>query len=90
MRVSHPGGRPFVTNLEPNLEANQILNDQFRHCYRGIQLNSFIESTSMSWGLGTGLIVERESATLGRQHYVSTSLHVAIDENVGTIPVRSE
>ena len=65
MRVSHPGGRPFITNLEPNSEAIQILNDQFRHHYHGIQLHSFIESASMSWGLGSGLIVERESATLG-------------------------
>lgn len=65
MRVALSGGRPFVTNLEPNSEAIQILNDQFRHYYKGIHLHSFIESESMNWGMGSGLIVERESATLG-------------------------
>ena len=65
MRVSLSGSRPFVTNLEPNSEAIQSLNDQFRHYYQGIHLHSFIESASMNWGLGSGLIVERESATLG-------------------------
>lgn len=65
MRASLSGGRPFVTNLEPNSEAIQVLNDQFRHYYHGIHIHSFIESASMNWGLGSGVIVDRESATLG-------------------------
>ena len=63
--VSLSGSRLFVTNLERGSEAIQILNDQFRHYYRGIQLHSFIESASTNLGVGSGLVVDRESATLG-------------------------
>jgi PGAP1-like protein len=65
LRVMSTGSRPFVANLERGSEATQILNDQFRHCYKGIHIHSFIESVPMNWGVGVGLVVDKESSTLG-------------------------
>ena len=65
LRATLWGTRPYLTNLGPGSEACQIINDQFRLCYKGIVLHSFIESISMNWGVGANLVVPRESATLG-------------------------
>lgn len=66
MRVSIThGARHFISNLEYGSEAIQILNDEFRHYYQGIQLYSFYESVPMDVGYGHKLIVDRESAILG-------------------------
>jgi hypothetical protein len=65
LRATLAGTRNFVTNLERGSEAIQVLNDQFRLHYKGIHLHSFVEAATMNWGLGHGLVVDRESATLG-------------------------
>lgn len=62
--VTH-GPRHYISNIEYGSEAIQVLNDEFRHYYQGIQLYSFYESVPMSVGYGNTLIVDRESATLG-------------------------
>ena len=71
IRASLSGGKCYVGNLERGSEAIQVLNDQFRLYHRGLQIHSFIESTSMNVGFGSVLIVDRESATLGMK-----SLHI--------------
>lgn len=65
IRASLSSGKSYVSNLERGSEAIQVLNDQFRHYHKGIHIHSFIESVNMNIGLGTTLIVDRESATLG-------------------------
>lgn len=59
------GARPFVTDLHRNSLATQSINDEFpQHC-RDLQLYSFYETLPTSYGLGKGLIVDKDSATLG-------------------------
>ncbi|KAL9133197.1 MAG: hypothetical protein Q9175_005628 [Cornicularia normoerica] len=58
--VSH-GSKSYVDNLVPKSDAIQVINDEFRNVYRGIQLWSFFETRSTN----IGMIVEKESATLG-------------------------
>ena len=58
--VSH-GSKSYVDNLVPKSEAIQVINDEFRNIYGSIQLWSFFETRSTS----IGIIVDKESATLG-------------------------
>lgn len=58
--VSH-GSKSYVDNLVPNSDAIQVINDEFRNVYGGIQLWSFFETRPTS----IGIIVGKESATLG-------------------------
>ena len=55
----------YVTNLERNSEAQQVINNSFRHFYKGIHIHSFLESVPMSLGYDSILVVDRGSATLG-------------------------
>ena len=41
------------------------LNEEFRHVYQGISVYSFVETVPMNWRVGSGLIVERDSAVMG-------------------------
>ncbi|MCJ1244025.1 hypothetical protein MMC30_001222 [Trapelia coarctata] len=60
-----PGNRPFVQDLNRNSLATQSINDEFpQHC-KDLQLFSFYETLPMSYGVGKGLIVEKDLATLG-------------------------
>ena len=57
--------KAYVTNLERNSEAQQVMSDSFRHYYSGIHIYSFLESVPMNFGYGSALVVDRSSATLG-------------------------
>jgi hypothetical protein len=61
------GHKPFIGSLKRNSETINVLNDQFRHAVKSVTIHSFIESVPMNWGIGSGLVVDKESATLGRK-----------------------
>lgn len=58
--------KSFVVDLARGSEATNMLNEEFRHVYQGIKLHSFVETVPMNWHVGSGLIVEQDSAILGR------------------------
>ncbi len=59
------GPRPFITDLQRNSIATQSINDEFpEHC-QGLQLYSFYETLPTSYGVGKGLVVDKDLATLG-------------------------
>ena len=55
------GQKSYVADLMPNSGAIQVINDEFRNAYQGVQLWSFFETLSTS----LGLIVEKDSAIIG-------------------------
>lgn len=57
------------TCLKANIShtPTQQINDEFRHICHNIKLWSFFESLPMSFGPTSSLVVEKESAVLGRQ-----------------------
>ncbi|KAJ5216175.1 uncharacterized protein N7498_002582 [Penicillium cinerascens] len=55
--------RAYVGDLEPNSEAIQVINDEFRHFSAGLELWSFYETQKMR--MFSSLIVNPESAVLG-------------------------
>jgi triacylglycerol esterase/lipase EstA (alpha/beta hydrolase family) len=65
LRSTPAGNKAFIGNLERGSEAINILNDQFRHVCKGIAIHSFTESVPTNWGIGSGLVVDKQSATLG-------------------------
>lgn len=59
------GSRPFVAGLHRNSVATQSINDEFpQHC-QGLQLHSFYETLPTNYGIGKGLVVDKDLATLG-------------------------
>ena len=58
--------KAFVTDLLRGSETTYILNEEFRHAYQGMTLYSFVETVPMDLYVGSGLIVERDSAVMGR------------------------
>jgi hypothetical protein len=65
VKAAPTGDKPFVSNLERGSEAINMLNDQFRHVCEGIKIHSFTESVPTDWYIGSGLVVDQQSATLG-------------------------
>ncbi|CAF3506030.1 unnamed protein product [Fusarium graminearum] len=61
LRVAYD--RAYVGDLEPNSEAVQVTNDEFRHFSADLELWSFYETQNMK--LFSSLIVDPESAVLG-------------------------
>jgi triacylglycerol esterase/lipase EstA (alpha/beta hydrolase family) len=61
------GNKPFLGSLERGSETIDTLNDQFRHVCKGVAIHSFTESVPTNWGVGSGLVVDKQSATLGGQ-----------------------
>ncbi|KAF5560596.1 nacht wd [Fusarium phyllophilum] len=55
--------RTYVGDLEPNSEAVQVINDEFRHFSADLELWSFYETQNMKYF--SSLIVDPESAVLG-------------------------
>ena len=53
--------KAYVEDLAPGSMSTQLINDEFRNAYQGVQLWSFFETVSTS----IGLIVDRESAVIG-------------------------
>jgi WD40 repeat protein len=60
-----PGQRPFVGDLHRNSFATQSINDEFPHYCQELQLYSFYETLPTSYGVGKGLVVDKDLATLG-------------------------
>lgn len=53
--------KAYVEDLAPGSMSTQLINDEFRNAYQGVQLWSFFETVSTNMGL----IVDRESAVIG-------------------------
>ncbi|KAI9705570.1 MAG: hypothetical protein M1836_006326 [Candelina mexicana] len=59
--LSVTSSKAYVEDLTPGSTSTQLINDEFRNAYQGVQLWSFFETVSTS----IGLIVDRESAVIG-------------------------
>ncbi|KAI9705292.1 MAG: hypothetical protein M1820_005291 [Bogoriella megaspora] len=59
------GPRPYVADLHRNSFATQSINDEFPQYCQDLQLYSFYETIPMNYGLGKGLVVDKDLATLG-------------------------
>ncbi len=59
--LSVTSNKAYVDDLAPGSMSTQLINDEFRNAYQGVQLWSFFETVSTS----LGLIVDRESAVIG-------------------------
>ncbi|CAF9932101.1 hypothetical protein IMSHALPRED_008796 [Imshaugia aleurites] len=59
--LSVTSNKAYVEDLVPGSMSTQLINDEFRNAYQGVQLWSFFETVSTSMGL----IVDRESAVIG-------------------------
>ncbi|KAI0123279.1 hypothetical protein BJ170DRAFT_687296 [Xylariales sp. AK1849] len=62
--LSLHGSRPFVNDLIPSSPALQSINDEFPRLSLRLLLFSFFETRSMNYGVGKGLIVEKQAAVL--------------------------
>ena len=60
--------KPFVADLHRNSLATQSINDEFPHHCKDLQLYSFYETLPTSYGVGKGLIVDKDMAILGYQN----------------------
>lgn len=56
--------KPFVHDLEPNSAALSEINSTFRHYAKDLRLWSFYETV----GMRNGLVVDKDSATMGYDH----------------------
>jgi len=52
-----------------------IINDEFRHYSKGLELFSFYETVETSLGISSALVVSKESATLGYPNEQSALLN---------------
>ncbi len=59
--------RQYITDLGRNSLSLQIINEEFRNYVDRVKLWSFYESLKTNLGLNSALIVERDSATLGKE-----------------------
>lgn len=62
--VSH-GAKPYINNLEKNSEMLASINDEFRHYAEDVALYSYYETQFTNLGIQSGLVVKKDSATLG-------------------------
>ncbi len=53
--------KAYLDDLAPGSMSTQLINDEFRDAYQGVQLWSFFET----FGTSMGVIVDRESAVIG-------------------------
>lgn len=70
-----PGARPFVKDLHRNSVATQSINEEFPQYSQDLRLYSFYETLPMAYGLGKGLVVEKDMAVLGYPNESSTYLN---------------
>jgi len=59
-------GRQYITDLEKNSVTTQVINDEFRNYADELGLWSFYETLKTSLGISSAMIVERDSAILGK------------------------
>jgi hypothetical protein len=62
------GAKPFLTDLEKNSYALDMINDDFRHYADELRLVSFYEMLKLNIGMQSALIVEKDSAYIGLRH----------------------
>lgn len=79
LRITGRGRRAYVTALEASSGTIHVLNDRFRIHYAGINLHTFYESKPMPH---VGIIVDRESATMGSRYPVSSWLLLTVSTRV--------
>ena len=59
--------KPYIGDLERNSTSAQMINDEFERCVNdNVSLWSFYETVETSIGVASSLIVDRESAILGK------------------------
>jgi WD40 repeat protein len=75
--LSFSGSRPFVADLHRNSLVTQSINDEFPHHCRDLQLYSFYETLPTSYGVGKGLIVDKDLAVLGYSNERTAYLHAS-------------
>ena len=59
--LSVTSNKAYVEDLAPGSMSTQLINDEFRNAYQGVQLWSFFETVSTSMGI----IVDKDSAIIG-------------------------
>ena len=59
--LSVTSNKAYVEDLAPGSMSSQLINEEFRNAYQGVQLWSFFETVSTSMGI----IVDKESAVIG-------------------------
>ncbi|KAI9719880.1 MAG: hypothetical protein M1828_006010 [Chrysothrix sp. TS-e1954] len=69
------GSRPFVDDLNRNSPAIQSINDEFPQYCQHLQLYSFYETLPTNYGIGKGLVVEKDLAVLGYSNERSSYLN---------------
>ncbi|KAH6651738.1 hypothetical protein BKA67DRAFT_626167 [Truncatella angustata] len=62
--LSLHGVRPFVHELYPSSSILAAINKDFPYLSKDLRLFSFFETKPMNYGIGKGLIVERQAAVL--------------------------
>ncbi|KAH8196264.1 hypothetical protein TruAng_009566 [Truncatella angustata] len=62
--LSLHGVRPFVHELYPSSSILEAINEHFPYLSKDLRLFSFFEAKPMNYGIGKGLIVERQAAVL--------------------------
>lgn len=61
--------KDYVKDLIPNSAAIQVINDDFRHVFQDLRLWSFYETVKTNMGISQTLIVEKDSAVIGREWF---------------------
>ncbi|KAK4182677.1 NACHT and WD domain-protein [Podospora australis] len=67
--------RPFVRELHRNSPTLQAINEEFPRYSQDLKLFSFFETQPMNYGVGKGLIVEKECAVMNISNETSSYLH---------------
>ncbi|KAL2127488.1 hypothetical protein VTI74DRAFT_10642 [Chaetomium olivicolor] len=67
--------RAFVRELHRNSPTIQSINEEFPRFSGGLKLFSFFETQPMNYGVGKGLIVEKECAVMNLANETSSYLH---------------
>ncbi|KAH6622737.1 hypothetical protein F5144DRAFT_605284 [Chaetomium tenue] len=62
------GSKAFVKELIPGSGTLQAINDEFRHVCNDVRLWSFFEGVPTSTGPANTMIVEKDSAIMGKSH----------------------
>lgn len=63
--ISH-GAKTYVNDLIPNSGVLQGINDEFRHVHENLFLYSFFETLPTNLGMSNELIVQKDSAIIGK------------------------
>lgn len=74
LHVAH-GARPFVLDLHRNSLATQSINDEFSHHCQKLQLFSFYKTLPTNYGIGKGLVVDKDLAMLGFPNERTAYMH---------------